>query len=96
VTTTTICTTSTPIEYDSLDPLNNLDLEIDIVDSHLRATNPLSFPMCESALASLTMNFNDDEKLFDVIPYFDDPWDKLHFSSPIDFLPKLPTPLACP
>jgi hypothetical protein len=52
--------------------------------------------MCESALASLTMNFDDDEKLFDAIPYFNGPWDNLHFSSPIDFLPKIPTPLACP
>jgi hypothetical protein len=79
------------IEYESLNPLNNLGLQIDIVVSHLEATNPLSFFMCGSALASLTMNFNNDEKLFDAIPYFNGPWDNLHFSSPIDFLPKLPT-----
>jgi hypothetical protein len=96
VTTTTICITSTPLEYESMDPLNNLYLDIGIVSSHLGAKNPLSFPMCESVLASLTMNFNDNEKLLDVIPYFDGPWDNLHFISPIEFLPKLPTPLAFP
>ena len=79
-----------------MNPLNNLDLQIDIAASHLGATNPLSLPMCESAPASLTMNFDDDEKLFDPIPYFNGPWDNLHFSSHIDFLPKLPTPLEFP
>jgi hypothetical protein len=78
-----------------LDILKNIKLDIDIVASNLGATNSLSFPMFKSGLASLAMNLDGDEKLLDDIPYFDGPWDNLHFGSPIDFLPNLSTPLAC-